>query len=302
MDSFAEAVKNLWVKIYLAPGETRLRAGWRLLGHFLLLIITLILIGIPFALIGEFVPVLGILVNEYSATVVSITLSIYFARKFLDQRSFRSLGLTWNLQARKDIIIGIAIAGIIMGLIFIVEWAFGWLEIKSFAWDSSTAPQILVGLGSWAVIFVLVGWYEELYLRGYVLQNLADGLNLPAAVFLSSVFFSAAHLSNPGASPASIIGIIAAGIFLAYGYVRTRQLWMPIGLHIGWNFFEGPVFGFPVSGLETYPMIIHTEVGPALITGGEFGPEAGLIVLPAMILGSILIHQYTRERRGYEAS
>lgn len=298
MDNSAATIRDLWAKLFLSPDEPRLRAGWRLLGHFVLLFVTLILVGIPFVLLGNFFPVLEIVVNEYSTMVVSVTISIYFARKLLDKRSFRSLGLTWNSQASKDIVMGIAIAAIIMGLIFVVEWGFGWLEIEGFAWESFPASQILIGLGQWAVIFLLVGWYEELFLRGYVLQNLADGLNMPAAIFLSSVLFSAAHLSNPGVSPASIIGIIAAGYFLAFGYVRTRQLWLPIGLHIGWNYFEGPVFGFPVSGLATSRLIIHSQVGPDLINGGAFGPEAGLIVLPAIGLGSILIYQYTREKRG----
>jgi hypothetical protein len=209
--------------------------------------------------------------------------------------------LTWNSQASKDIVIGIAISAIILGGIFVVEWGFGWLQFEGFAWESFTATNIIVGVGRWAIIFLLVGWYEELFSRGYVLQNLADGLNLPAAIFLSSVLFSAAHLSNPGASLASIVGILAAGYFLAYGYVRTRQLWLPIGLHIGWNFFEGPIFGFPVSGMVTYPLLMHAQAGPDLITGGAFGPEAGLIVVPALGMGCILIYQYTRERRGYGA-
>jgi membrane protease YdiL (CAAX protease family) len=283
-------------KLFISPDEPRLRAGWRLLGHFFLLFVSLIIVSIPFALLGNFVPGLDILVNEYSALVVSVTISIYWARRILDKRSFRSLGLIWNSQAGKDVAIGIAVAATMMGLIFVTEWGVGWLEFEGFAWESFTASQISIKLGRWAIIFLLVGWYEELFSRGYVLQNLADGLNMPAAIFLSSVLFSAAHLSNPGTSIASLFGILAAGYFLAYGYVRTRQLWLPIGLHVGWNFFEGPVFGFPVSGIPTYPLLIHAQTGPELITGGAFGPEAGLIVLPALVLGSILIYQYTSKR------
>jgi membrane protease YdiL (CAAX protease family) len=91
-----------------------------------------------------------------------------------------------------------------------------------------------------------------------------------------------------------VLGILGAGYFLAFGYLRTRHLWLPIGLHIGWNFFEGPVFSFPVSGLDTARLLNHTVSGPELITGGAFGPEAGLIVLPALVLGAVLIHLYAK--------
>jgi hypothetical protein len=105
------------------------------------------------------------------------------------------------------------------------------------------------------------------------------------------------HLGNPNATWVSTLGIFLAGIFLAYGYIRTKQLWLPIGLHIGWNFFEGVGFGFPVSGLDDIYKLIRIEVtGPELWTGGAFGPEAGLIVIPALIVGGILIYLFTKNR------
>ena len=83
-------------------------------------------------------------------------------------------------------------------------------------------------------------------------------------------------------------------VFLAYGYLSTKQLWLPIGLHIGWNFFEGVGFGFPVSGLDIYHLTRITVSGPELWTGGAFGPEAGLILLPGLLLGTALIFAYAR--------
>jgi hypothetical protein len=71
-----------------------------------------------------------------------------------------------------------------------------------------------------------------------------------------------------------------------------------MGLHTGWNFFEGTVFGFPVSGIGDFPRLLHPAIsGPALITGGPFGPEAGLVLLPALGLGAGLVYLYTRQRR-----
>ena len=103
---------------------------------------------------------------------------------------------------------------------------------------------------------------------------------------------------NPNVSWTAVLGLVLAGLFLAFGYLRTRQLWLPIGLHIGWNFFEGTIFGFQVSGLSEMPSLIRQTVqGPELVTGGLFGPEAGLVVLPAMALGVLLIFGYTRRRK-----
>jgi membrane protease YdiL (CAAX protease family) len=145
-------------------------------------------------------------------------------------------------------------------------------------------------------IFVLVGWNEELLSRGYHLQTIASGLNLFWGVTISSAIFGLLHIFNPGATWISTIGIFLAGLFFAYGYLRTKQLWLPMGMHLGWNFFEGVVFGFPVSGLDIYPLARVQVHGPELWTGGSFGPEAGLIVLPSLVLGIILIYLYTLKR------
>ena len=127
-------------------------------------------------------------------------------------------------------------------------------------------------------------------------EVLEEGTNTFWAVVLSSVVFGLAHIFNPNAGWISTLGIIAAGFFLAFGYLRTRQLWLPIGLHIGWNFFLGPVFGFPVSGLEPFHLLGLNVSGPDLITGGAFGPEAGLVGLVAQFFGVGLIWGYTRGR------
>jgi hypothetical protein len=146
------------------------------------------------------------------------------------------------------------------------------------------------------VLFIIVGYQEELLSRGYHLQNLVDGLNLPLGILLSSSVFALLHLGNPSADWVSTAGILFAGIFLAYAWVRTGKLWLPIGLHIGWNFFEGTIYGFPVSGTGGFHFIRQTVSGPKLVTGGGFGPEAGLVVIPALALGALAIWWYSRRR------
>jgi hypothetical protein len=147
-------------------------------------------------------------------------------------------------------------------------------------------------------IFILVGWQEELLFRGYWLQNLSEGLGTGWGVLLSSWAFGLLHALNPNVSFMAVILLIGAGLFIASGYLRTNQLWLPIGLHIGWNFFEGPIFGFAVSGTGPFTLIRQETTGSTLLTGGAFGPEAGLIMLPALALGLILIYWYTQKKQG----
>lgn len=284
---------NLLRRIFISPTEIRLRAGWRILLHFVLLALAAFAFGYIIEIYTILVGNLQAQLIDSLVSLLAITLSIFLARRWLDRRAFRSLGLHWDLATVRDLWVGMLLPGLLFGLILLIEWAFGWIEIRGV---SQLDPPFWDSFALWIAIFLMVGWYEELLSRGYWLRNLADGINLPWAVFISSAVFSLLHLANPSASLFSVIGILAAGYFLAYPLLRTGQLWLSIGLHIGWNIFEGPIFGFPVSGLNTPGLLVHTVSGPEWLTGGAFGPEAGFVLLPALALGAYLINRYTQHR------
>ncbi len=290
--------RSLIQAIFLSPSEPRLRAGWRLLLQTLMLILIAILVDLAVGLLlanasNDFA--LGMLISQVAELLI-LTGSIFLARWLLDRRSIASLGLRLDPKVLPDLLVGIAIPFVLMGLIFGAELALGWLTFDGFAWQDTPPQTLLWNMVGIFLVFVLVGWNEELLSRGYHLQTLASGTNLFWGVFLSSSVFGLLHLGNPNATWVSAAGIFFAGLFLAYGFLRTGQLWLSIGLHIGWNFFEGPFFGFPVSGLDIFPLMRITVDGPVLWTGGAFGPEAGLIVLPALFIGAVLIYIYTRGR------
>ncbi len=291
-------------RIFLSPSEPRLRAGWRLLIQSLIMLMLGLCIGIPVILLPmmfetpahTLLPpemVLPELLASLAVEFLAITVSIFMARRFLDRRSFASLGFKLKWRALVDILAGIAITFVMMGLIYILMWSSGWIKFEGFAWQTQPVGAVVVNTLLIFLAFVLVGWNEELLSRGYHLQNLAEGINMTWSVLLSSAVFGVLHLANPNATWLSAVGISLAGLFLAFAYLRTKQLWLSIGLHIGWNFFEGTLFGFPVSGMEFYRLIRHTVSGPELWTGGAFGPEAGLVVLPALALGVALVYGYT---------
>jgi membrane protease YdiL (CAAX protease family) len=156
-------------------------------------------------------------------------------------------------------------------------------------------------------LFVGVGFYEELLFRGYHLRNYAEGLcfawlgprgALVLATVLSSLVFGFVHAGNDNASMSSTLYIALAGCLLALGFIWTAELSLPIGLHLSWNLCQG-LFGFPVSGNDAGPRVFDIEqLGNPVITGGAFGPEAGLIGVVAMVVGAGLIAAWVRLTRG----
>ena len=298
--------------IFINPQEGRLRSGWRLAIQTVLLIaiagailvcLSPLLFAVTLAdpdLLARISAELGgpqDLLVGLPVELVAFTLSIYLARRFVDRRTFTSLGLWLNSRGAKDLGIGVLIAGLMIASMFAIELMGGWLTIDDFAFSHTSAGRILFQSLALLVGFVVVGWSEELLFRGYWLQNLSEGLTLGLGILISSVLFSLAHAGNPGFSLGALIGLFLAGVFFAYSLLRSGNLWLPIGLHIGWNFFEGPIFGFQVSGLEAFRLIENTVRGPDIIVGGAFGPEAGLVLVPALLLGTLLIYIYTRNRQ-----
>ena len=287
-------------QIFLSPSEPRLRAGWRFLVQVgLQLILTVfasLAIFIPFNLLAGSTNLSGppYLVISEIIEIFTITFSVFLARRFLDKRTFVSLGLNLNRQAILDIVSGIGIAFVMMGLIFSSEMVLGWLTLEPFAWTIEPIQNVFAQVILFFLLFIVVAWNEELMSRGYHLQTIASGINLQWGLIISSAIFGVLHLANPHATWISAAGIFFAGLFLGFAYIRTQQLWLSIGLHIGWNFFEGVIFGFPVSGLDIYHLTHIHVIGPEFWTGGAFGPEAGVILLPAIIVGACLVYLYTR--------
>lgn len=297
------------MKLFIYQG--RLRSGWRLLLHTFMVLFFTILFGIPFTLIAggaenltgqptgqDYMSVQNrwFLISQL-AFALGLTFATYLARRWLDKKSFRSLGLEINRWTGIDLLAGILIAGCMMGVIFLIELAVGWLHIEGFNWQTENSSNLWQEIFRVALLFILVGWTEELLSRGYQLQNLVEGLNKPIGVILSSLIFAILHQTNPSFTLSAFIGLFLAGLFFCFAYYRLGNLWIPIGLHIGWNFFEGVVFGFQVSGLDNLPKFIQQNVaGPVWLTGGAFGPEAGGILAVGLLTGIGLLLGYQRWR------
>lgn len=245
------------------------------------------------------------LVQTLVFLIVSLS-SVWLAGRFLDHRSFQDFGFEMDRNWWSDFSFGIALGLVLMAAIFATEYALGWVTVTDTLHTAS-------GSFGWALTaallsYIAVGIYEELLFRGYMLRNMAEGFNFKAfgpvkaillAAFVSSFIFGLAHLANDNSTWISTVTITVAGIFIALGYVLTKQLAIPIGLHISWNFAQGNLFGFAVSGdVQATSLVAIDQGGPDLWTGGAFGPEAGLLGLAAMIAGSVILWAWIRYRYG----
>jgi uncharacterized protein len=315
---------ELMMSLFHNDRENRPRAFWRLLLQTVLYSAGITILGsLAFAAVAlsrgmslgsetaeSLAASPSFLATNGVASLAATIISVWLAGRFFDRRAFSGFGMC--LKDRDwwfDLGFGLSLGALLMTGIFLLELSAGWIEVTGTFETPAGSGSFLPAILAPAILFLCVGIYEELVSRGYQLTNLAEGLNYPSlgprgavllAWVLSSSIFGFFHLANPGATLASTINIAFAGLLLGVGYVLTGRLAIPIGLHITWNFFQGNVFGFPVSGLDPIGATFLTteQGGPLLFTGGAFGPEAGLLDIAAALIGSLLIWLWVRARYG----
>jgi uncharacterized protein len=171
---------------------------------------------------------------------------------------------------------------VLFSAVYAVLWAMGAATFKGFG----TTDGLMLSLE----MALMAGVCEELIFRGAVYRLFEEGFGTAVALILSGVMFGLLHAANPGATLASTSAIaLEAGVLLAAAYALTRSLWLPIGLHFGWNFTEGGIFGAAVSGHATKGLINAPISGSVLLTGGKFGPEASLPAVTVCVIAAIVI-------------
>jgi membrane protease YdiL (CAAX protease family) len=150
---------------------------------------------------------------------------------------------------------------------------------------------LLMAIGSGAI--------EEIVFRGVLFRLVEEWGGTWFAVVLSSLLFGGGHLVNPHATMLGALAIVfEGGIFLAGAYVLTRRLWLPIGIHAGWNFAQSGIFGVPTSGVPAHGLLRGELVGPEWLAGGEFGAEASIVaVVVCIALGTTLLVLAARRGR-----
>ncbi len=205
----------------------------------------------------------------------------------MEHRAVRELAPR-PLQAVAGIVLGVALFSSVFGLLHLVGVA-RWQGITGHFDVTMLAVSILAGVG------------EELAFRGALFRIVEEGFGTTSALITSAAVFGLLHALNPGATIISTTAIaLEAGILLGAAYALTHNLWFPIGLHFGWNFTEGGIFGVSVSGGPTAKGIFSVALaGRPLLTGGKFGPEASVIAIAVCLAAGIVLLVLTVRRGGW---
>lgn len=279
--------------------------GWlRILIYLLTVIITMFLFSnlgfiLIFAIYGEVLTQVElterenifILVIYHLPLMAGVTLLTLLFRKHVDRKSILSLGFQ-NLRTCKDIFFGFLLGFIFISSGFIILLLTGYISIDKISPDSRFLSGSLI-------LCLLISWIEELSFRGYILNNLAGIYHPYKALIVSSILFAIFHIPNPGISLLAFTNLFLAGILLGIVYIYTKTIWFALSLHFSWNFFQGPVFGFKVSGIEMNGLFIQRLKGVDIITGGEFGFEGSLLCSFLIILSILALDRFYNKRLQY---
>ncbi|HEY0396640.1 MAG TPA: CPBP family intramembrane glutamic endopeptidase [Candidatus Elarobacter sp.] len=246
------------------------RLGWMVLGVIVFVVVVSVvqlpmrMLHAPFALGG--------------IVVVAVSLAVYAAWvRYVERREPSEIARAAILpEGVGGLLLGVVLFSIVIGILAL----FGAFTITGYgAW---TAPA----MGLLVAIVTAVG--EEIVFRGWLFRTVRDIGGTWIGVAVSAIVFGLLHAFNPGASPMSTIAIaLEAGVLLALAYAATDRLWLPIGIHAGWNFAEGSIFGSSVSGHAPAPSLLHGILhGPVTLTGGVFGPEASVVAVIVCLLAA----------------
>lgn len=201
--------------------------------------------------------------------------------RWVDERPIAALGLGFEPGWGGELAVGAAAgfglaSAVVLVLVATGRAALSWTPTGAFA----ALPQLLL-------LFVFAGAAEELVFRGYVLQALGEATRPWLAAVALCLAFAAVHLDNPDVSRLGVLNIFVIGLLLAAGYLLTRRLWLPIGLHAAFNLTQGWLWGFDVSGIDVqHTLLTAVPAGPDLVTGGGFGIEGSVIT--TIVVGAVL--------------
>jgi membrane protease YdiL (CAAX protease family) len=213
-----------------------------------------------------------------AGTAIALLAVYWLLTRLMEHRPVREVAL---VRAPGGLIAGAAIGFALIAATMAILHGLG---IATFA---ATPGSPIVKAANMAVL-AAIG--EEILARAVIFRLFEEMFGSLVALIVSAAFFGAAHLGNPGASLESGLAVgLEAGVLLAACYMWTRNLWLAIGLHFGWNFTEGGIFGAAVSGND-FKGLYHTALkGPELLTGGSFGAEGSIVAIAVCLAAATAI-------------
>jgi membrane protease YdiL (CAAX protease family) len=214
--------------------------------------------------------------------------ALWVFMKFVDKEPFLKLGFQTKNRF-PDFLAGLIIGFIVMSFGYLI---LIYLKEIVFFKTNFNPKELLISV----LLFIIVAVAEESLLRGYILKNLLFSFNKYIALFVSSILFSLMHGFNQNVDVFALFNLFLAGILLGLSYIYTRNLWFPIAMHLSWNLFQ-TLFGFNVSGRDTYSLIEFKINEANLMNGGAFGFEGSYLAIIAQIITIVVIGvYYTRKK------
>jgi uncharacterized protein len=231
--------------------------------------------------------IFGLLVAGTVGLCATGLLANLLTMKIFDRRPFTDIGLQGGLSSMRNLLLGISFGGGAAALMLSAPLLAGTGHLTLQANSAFTWPSLLFYLAALA----LAAAGEEMIFRGYAFQLLIETVGPFATVLPVGVLFGFTHAGNPNVSKLGVFNTVVWGILLGYAFLRSRDLWLPIGLHFGWNAVL-PLFGVNLSGLtiEVSRYVYRWDL-PALWSGGSYGPEGGLL---ATIAAAVLFFALAR--------
>jgi len=301
-------LKNIFIN-----KNSQLRSGWKIVSTFssfylgtivltIILLIIYILTKVMTGSIGEngFI----IFINNISGMASNLSTSIGFIVALLqcltmiffvvlfwkvyDRKPIREIGMINIKKGYKDLIKGLVFGAVSLILVFIILLYTEQITLINPFSKPNFSYALLTGL----IIFIFVGINEEMFARGYCMTVLKQTGNKYVVVIVSAIIFALMHSLNPSVTLLSYLNLFLFGLLTAYMFIKSGNLWLPIGYHIAWNYFEGNVFGFLVSGQGAAGIYNLNVPVYNIINGGEFGPEGGIVVTFIVLAGLIYIWKF----------
>ncbi|HEY1200842.1 MAG TPA: type II CAAX endopeptidase family protein [Niastella sp.] len=226
-------------------------------------------------------PVIKQLVAISIAAIMVVALTVIF-RRFIDRQSVKSMGFHWS-PFQADAFTGFNLGITLLGTATLLLYAtgnLGWEEVHL------NTSDLLIGF----ILMALIALIEEIVFRAYILNNLLQSLQKWVALGVSAAMFTLAHASNPGISTVAVANLLLAGALLGINYIYTRNIWFAVFFHFSWNFIQGPVLGYTVSGLPLQGILQPNLKGPWWVTGGSFGLEGSFITTCLLALTLLFLY------------
>ncbi|MCU1309837.1 MAG: Abortive infection protein [Candidatus Angelobacter sp.] len=290
--------------------DGRLRNGWRfLIAVFAFGITEILALKVASTFIHSYSLRFEALLRPLHLTLLLVAFTLMV--KFLDRLPGNPLaaqGLGTRGPWLKDVATGLLIGFALITIAVVALAVFGDLTFKVEITERTIPPTLLV---VW--VLAMAAMLEEVSFRGYPFQRLADGLagldhsiRMPfgtGAIVVLSILFGAVHLRNPHATLLGAANTALVGVLFAIAYLRTRALWLSFGIHFGWNFSLGMLFGLPVSGITNFAVAVHgIAQGPVWLTGGDYGIEASATGTAVILLGILLLVRFVPNRASDQIS